>query len=147
MINSKHIGSFVRTKFRRFQTEKNGCYICWKNFLSLDELQFHLDLHSNSVIIKNVNASWKSLRWIYIFHFPAKFYNNGFQLFSFRNEQTLHFNVELIAARLIFEIKNNGKDDVIINCIGVYNDILQFGKLNPNEFPVTIKQGEKSLNS
>lgn len=72
MINSEFVGTFVRTKFRRFQTESNGCYICWKNFSSVDELRTHLDLHLSSVIVKNCNASWKSLGYIMKFSFPAK---------------------------------------------------------------------------
>lgn len=59
MMKYEHIGTFVRTKFRRFKTEKNGCYICWRNFLTFGELQAHLDLHIESVIIKDINASWK----------------------------------------------------------------------------------------
>lgn len=51
-------------------------------------------------------------------------------------------NIDLIAAKLIFNIKNNIDDTVTIKFIGVYNNILQFGKLNPNEFPMTIKSGE-----
>lgn len=61
MVKSEHIGTFVRTKYRRFKTEKNGCYICWKNFSTVDELEAHLNLHLSSVIIKKYNASWKHL--------------------------------------------------------------------------------------
>lgn len=50
--------------------------------------------------------------------------------------------MDLIASKLIFEIENNTSDDVTIQFIGVFNDILQFGKLNPNAFPMVLKQGE-----
>lgn len=60
----------------------------------------------------------------------------------YRNEQTLHCNIDLIAGGLIFELKNNTDQDVTVSFIGVFNNILQFGKLNPNEFPLTILQGE-----
>lgn len=121
MIQYEHIGTFIRTKFRRFQTEANGCYICWKNFPTIDELKTHLDLHLNSVVVKNFNASWKALG---------------------NEEASLHCNIYLLAARLIFEIRNDTDGDVKIQFIGVFNDTLQFGKLNPNEFPLTIKQGD-----
>lgn len=51
-------------------------------------------------------------------------------------------HINLIADGLNFEITNNTRDDVVIQFIGVFNDILQFGKLNPNEFPMTLKEGE-----
>lgn len=60
----------------------------------------------------------------------------------YRSEQTLYCNIDLIAGGLIFELKNNTDQDVTIQFIGVFNDILKFGKLNPNEFPLTILQGE-----
>ncbi len=71
-----------------------------------------------------------------------------FSLFSVplrsRNEEaSLHCNIYLLAARLIFEIRNDTAGDVKIQFIGVFNDTLQFGKLNPSEFPLTIKQGMK----
>lgn len=61
--------------------------------------------------------------------------------FFYRNVEALCCNINLIAAKLIFELKNNTNDDVIVQFIGVFNDILQFGKLNPNEFPITLKKG------
>lgn len=47
-----------------------------------------------------------------------------------------------MASRLIFEIQNNITDDVKVMFIGVFNDTFQFGKLNPNAFPMVLKQGE-----
>lgn len=69
-----------------------------------------------------------------------------FVLFSYyRNENApLSCNMNLIAARLIFELKNNSNDAIVIQFIGVFNHILQFGKLNPSEFPLTIQPGKLS---
>ncbi|KAJ6648786.1 putative helicase mov-10-B.2 [Pseudolycoriella hygida] len=120
MINSEHIGTFVRTKYRRFKTESNGCYICWKNFGEVDELKSHLKLHSNSVVVKDFNASWKSVK----------------------SEEAIQCIFELVAARIIFNLSNTSNVDVTIQFIGVYNENFQFGRLNLNEFPLFLRSGE-----
>lgn len=59
-----------------------------------------------------------------------------------RKQNPVSCNIDLIAAKLIFKIKNNTNDDVTLQFIGVFNDTLQFGRLNPNDFPMTLKKGE-----
>ncbi|KAG4073853.1 hypothetical protein HA402_014058 [Bradysia odoriphaga] len=62
---------------------------------------------------------------------------------QYRNDDaSLNCDIELIASRLIFHIKNNTAEAITVQFIGVFNDIMQFGKLNPSEFPLRIKQGE-----
>lgn len=56
MLKFKLDGSLVRAINRRFQTEQNGCYLCWKNFPTVDELKAHLDLH----LISKIKDTWES---------------------------------------------------------------------------------------
>lgn len=120
MIKSEHLGTFVRTKNRRFQTEQFGCYLCWKNFENKDLLDGHNGLHLHSVVIKNYNASWKALS---------------------NDDAPINCDIELISSKLNFLIKNNIDSDVTLKSIGVFTD-MQFRYIKKGRFPLNVPTGQ-----
>lgn len=67
--------------------------------------------------------------------------------FCSRNTDEFVCNISLIAARINLELINNTDGDVTIEYIAVFNDILQFARMNPFQFPMTLKKGEMWLHN